>query len=240
MGPESFATRWWNAVRPLPSEQDIDPALLAQKRKQRNLIRFTLLIVALSGSGWYAFDYIDRAPERARSAFGRGMALMGPKSYAEAIQAFDRAISIWPQLPEAYLNRGIAYYQLGQAGRALEEFDQAAALDPTLTRAYDERGRIFLERGETSKAIEQFSKSLSIKPTTDGYYARGLAYESLSAHQKAIDDYDKAITELVDAPYAYRARAMARANLGDHDGAKADRDKALQIERPGAKLSASP
>jgi tetratricopeptide (TPR) repeat protein len=235
MGPESFVTRWWKAVRPLPSEQIADKAVLAQKRIQRTLIRCTVWIVVLLAAGWYTYDYIDRAPERARVEFDKGTALMGPKTYSQAIEAFNRAISISPNIPEAHLNRGIALYNLRQHSEALEEYDKATALDPNLTRAYDERGRIYLEKGDTRKAIDEFSKSIAIKPTTDGYYARGLAYESIGEHQKAIEDYDKAIVEMLDAPYAYRARAVAKVNLGDVDGAKADRDQALHIERPDKK-----
>jgi tetratricopeptide (TPR) repeat protein len=239
MGPESFATRWWNAIRPLPSVQIVDPAILAQKRKQRRLIHTTFLVVALLGGAWYTYDYISRAPERARAEFERGMSLMNPKSYAEAIEAFGHSISIWPHIPEAHLNRGIAFYHTAQRNEALDEYDKATALDPNLSGAYDERGRIYLEKGDTKKAIEEFSKSLAIKPSTDGYYARGLAYDSVGEHQRAIEDYDKAIVELNDAPYAYRARATAKAALGDLDGAKADRDAALAFERPRNDVAAA-
>lgn len=235
MGIESFVTRWRNALQPLPSRQTVDQAALAQKRKQRRLILFTVWIFLVLGAGWYIYDYIASAPTRARVEFDKGLALMGPQSYQQAIKAFDRAISIWPDLAEAHLNRGIALARLHQTDAALEEFDKAAAMNPDLTRAYDERGRLLLEKGDTRKAIDEFSKSIAIKPTTDGHYARGLAYESIGEHQKAVDDYDEAITQLVDAPYAYRARAVAKVNLGDMEGAKADRDRALHIEQPELK-----
>ncbi|MEQ1947046.1 MAG: tetratricopeptide repeat protein [Bryobacteraceae bacterium] len=235
MGPESLVTRWWNAVRPLPSEQVTDPAILAQKRKQRNLIRSSVAILVVIGGAWYGIDYYNRAPERARAEFERGMRLMGPNSYLGAIQAFTHAVAIWPNLPQAYLNRGIAYYHTSQRNEALDDFEHAIQLDPNLIEAYDEQGRIALEKGDTKKAIDAFSKSLAIKPTTDGFYARALAYESVGEHQKAVDDFDKAIAERVDAPYAYRARATSKANLGDTEGAKADRNIALSIERPGRK-----
>src|SRR5262245_34832585 len=122
MGPESFVTRWWNAVRPLPSQQVRDKAVLAQKRKQARLIGYTVVFVAVITASWFVYDYFDRAPERARVEFERGMLLMGPKSYAGAIESFDRAISIWPNHPETHLNRGIALHNLGRNEEALAEF----------------------------------------------------------------------------------------------------------------------
>ncbi|MEQ1885832.1 MAG: tetratricopeptide repeat protein [Bryobacteraceae bacterium] len=235
MGPESFVARWWNAIRPLPSEQVTDPAVLAQKRKQRKLIRSTVTVVLVLVAAGYGFHHYTSAPERARAEYEAGMRMMGPNSYPEAIKTFTHSISIWPNIPQAYLNRGIAYYHTSQRNEALDDFDRAIQLDPNLVQAYDEQGRIALEKRDTKKAIESFSKSLSIKPSTDGFYARALAYESIGEHQKAIDDFDKAIAERVDAPYAYRARASAKASLGDMEGAKADREIALSIERPRRK-----
>ena len=118
-------------------------------------------------------------------------------------------------------------YSSGPFEQAVEK---ASDLNPSLTRAYDERGRLYMEKGDTRRAIEMFTKSIRIQPTTDGYYQRGLAYEAVGEHQKAVDDYDLAINEQRDAPYAYRARALARDALGDHDGAAADRETAQRIE----------
>jgi tetratricopeptide (TPR) repeat protein len=103
-------------------------------------------------------------------------------------------------------------------------------LNPNLVRAYDERGRIYQEKGDTAKAIEQFTQSIRIQPTTDGYYARALAYQKLGDHQKALADFDSAIAELRDAPYAYRARALTKDALGDYAGAQEDRDAAHRID----------
>ncbi len=180
--------------------------------------------------GWFIYSYIASAPQRARTEFDRGMRRMGPGTYAEAISIFNRAIGIWPEFADAYLSRGIAEHNLGRAESASADLDKASDLDPNLTRAYDERGRIYLEKGDPRRAIGELTKSIRIQPTTDGYYARGLAYEAAGEHRKAVDDYDDAIAEMRDAPYAYRARALAKDALGDVEGAKADRETAQRIE----------
>ena len=38
-----------------------------------------------------------------------------------------------PNDPEAYLNRGVAYAELGQTERAIEEYSRAIELDPKMT-----------------------------------------------------------------------------------------------------------
>ena len=42
--------------------------------------------------------------------------------YERAIEDYDQALEINPQLAEAYTNRGNAYADLGQYERAIEDF----------------------------------------------------------------------------------------------------------------------
>ena len=232
MDPGSFLARWWNSIKPLPEEASRRAPVTAQKRKQRRLIKRTIGVVAVAGTGWYVYDYITSAPERANAQLQAGMQKMQPGAYREAIVRFDRAVSIMPQLPNAYLERGIAHHFLGEIEPALADLDKALELNPDLAAAYNERGAIYHERGETQKAIEELGKSIKAQATTDGYYQRGQAYESLGQHQRAIEDYDQAVAQRREAPYVYRARALAKDKLGDTEGAKQDRAKADGIESP--------
>src|ERR1019366_2767812 len=90
--------------------------------------------------------------------------------------------------------------------------DRALDLDASLTQAYNERGQIYLEDGDLQKSIRDCSKSIQVNPTLDAYYQRGEAYEKLGEHQKAIADFDAAISEFREAPFAYRARSVAKRN----------------------------
>jgi tetratricopeptide (TPR) repeat protein len=227
---ESIITRWRKAVARVPEPGTPDAAVLAQKRKQRRLIQRTIGVVVVLAAGGYAYSFLAGAPERARAEMALGIQKMGPGTYDEAIRHFDRAIGVWPELAEAYLNRAVAEHDVSQRGPALIDLDKALDLNPNLTRAYNERGQIYLENGEPKKAISEFDKSIRVNPTLEGYYQRGQAYEALGEHQKAIADYDAAISEFREAPYTYRARANARRNAGDCDGADADEQAALRIE----------
>lgn len=230
MQPESFLTRWLNAVRPLPSTRVYTKAELAHRRKQKRLVLSTLTVVVLAAGGWYIYDHIANAPQRARAVLNQGLLQMGPGKEAEAVKTLSRAIDIWPQFAEAYMYRGIAEHNLGQIEGAMIDLDKASELKPMLTLPYAERGRIYQEKGDVGRAIGEFTKSIRIEPNAESYYQRALAYEKVGEHQKAVADFDEAIAELRDAPYAYRARAVAKDALGDTQGAKADRAIAEEIE----------
>ena len=187
-------------------------------------------VILLLGAGWYLYSYLAGAPDRARAEVALGVKLMGPGTYDQALHHFDRAIQIWPDYAEAYLSRALTEHTVSQRVAALADLDKALALEPNLTAAYNERAQIYLEDGDVQKAIQDCSKSIAIKPTLDAYYQRGEAFEKVGDHQKAIADLDAAISEFREAPYAYRARAAAKRNAGDREGALADDDKAQRIE----------
>jgi tetratricopeptide (TPR) repeat protein len=229
MAVESFFTRWRKAVRPLPREAP-SAALLALKRRQRKLIHRTLAILVLAGAGGWIYSYWASAPDRAQEEVAVALKLSGIGTYDQAMRHFDRAIQIWPDFADAYLNRGLAEHGARHSAEALADFDRALDLDPSLTRAYNARGQIYLENGDVQKTIQDCSKSIQVNPTVDAYYQRGEAYEKLGEHQKAIADFDAAIAESREAPFAYRARSVAKRNVGDRAGAQADDDQARRIE----------
>ncbi len=228
---KSFFTLWYKATRPVPNPGRVDPAVLAQKSKQRRLLQRTGVVVLAFAAGGYAYTYFTDAPKRARAEVVLGVKKMAPGSYAEAIAHFDRAIGISPDLAEAYLNRGVAEHQSNRRAEALADLEKALDLDANLTRAHNERGQIYLENGAPQKALVDFTESLRLKPTLEGYYQRGQVYEKLSQHANAIADFTAGISEAPDAPYVYRARAAARRNTGDREGAAADEAEADRIER---------
>ena len=229
MAVESFFTRWRKAVRPLLREAP-SAALLALKRRQRKLIQRTAAILVLAGGGGWIYSYWASAPDRARDEAALGVKLLGVGTYEQAMRHFDRAIRIWPDFADAYLNRGLAEHGASYRAEALADFDRALYLDPSLIRAYNARGQIYLENGDVQRTIQDCSKSIAVSPTVDAYYQRGEAYEKLGEHQKAIADFDAAIAESREAPLAYRARSVAKRNAGDRAGAQADDDQARRIE----------
>jgi tetratricopeptide (TPR) repeat protein len=194
------------------------------------LIHRTLVILVLGGAVGAIYSYWVSAPDRAQEEATLAMKLLGVGTYDQAVRHFNRAIQIWPSYADAYLKRGLAEHAASHQAEALADFDKALDLDPGLTEAYNARGQIYLENGDVQGTIRDCSKSIQLNPTLDAYYQRGEAYEKLGEHQKAIADFDAAISEFREAPFAYRARSVAKRNAGDRAGARADDDQARRIE----------
>ena len=233
---ESTFSRLWKAVKPPQSAKRTGAASSALNsktlnRKQKRLLLATCSGVFTLGAGWSVYDYISGAPERAAKEVQAGMNLMAPGNYQNAIAHFDRAVAIWPQFADAYFQRGVAYQSLKQPDRAMADFDRALDYNPAMAHAYDAQGSIYRARGDFQSAMRAFAKAIEIAPDADAYFERGQAYESLGQHSKAVEDFDQAIAVRRDAPYVYRARAMARRNSGDLAGSEADRAIAENLEQ---------
>jgi len=206
------------------------PRLFVLSPKQKRMLRFTALGLVLIAGGVGVYVYMANAPQRAQAQFDLAMKQMKPGNYKTAIEGFDKAIEIWSGLADAYLERGNAYHNLGDDEHAIADFEKAADLNPALYRAYAAIGSIYRERKDYRRAMDAYTKSIQAKPNVDAFFERGQTYEALGEHQKAVEDYDKAIQEMPDAPAVYRARSLARRNLGDEAGYAADRDEAYRIE----------
>ena len=231
MLPDSPLARFWTMVKPPPPAiRPMDPKVAGQKRRQRRLVMATVAAAILAAGGFGIYTYVAASPSRAQKEFEEGMRYMGPGRYPEAIVHLTRALSIYSQMPEAYVERGNAHRSLGESDAALADFQAAVDLNPTLADAHNGIAMIYVERHDQRRALEELNKSLSLKPTVEAYFQRGQILEAQGDHKKAIEDYDRAIGEAPDAPYMYRARALAKINLGDEQGAHADREIALRLE----------
>jgi tetratricopeptide (TPR) repeat protein len=230
---ESALSRFWNLVKPPDAGPRPTPSLkaLELRRRQRKLITITAATILFLIAGAGVFNYVENAPQRAEKEFHDGMQMMRPGKYADAVVHFTRALNISSQLPDAYLERGNAHRSLGEPDAALADFQAAAGLNPSLVEAHNGIALIYLARHDSPHALEELNKSIALQPTIEAYYQRGLILETQGEHKKAISDYNLAIAQAKEAPYMYRARAMARQNLGDKKGAHADRTIASQLER---------
>jgi tetratricopeptide (TPR) repeat protein len=97
--------------------------------------------------------------------------------YDEAISEYTAAIELDPNLANAYLARGQAYYFKDKGLMAAEDCSKAIELDPEYTAAYYGRGWAHLTNRAWDAAISDFSRAVELDPSLVGAYnGRGWAY----------------------------------------------------------------
>jgi serine/threonine protein kinase/lipoprotein NlpI len=162
----------------------------------------------------------------------------GRKEWATARLEFDRAIDSEPGIVSLYRARARFYVRRHDYQAALRDFATAIAKDTPngapadLARDHAWRGRILHRLQQYEQAVAAYDRALRFWPEyTDAYLWRGEAQLVLKRYQAAaasLDAYVARHRQPVAA--AFRARALARTELGRYAAAVQDYSRALELE----------
>lgn len=103
--------------------------------------------------------------DRAATLVNRGILLAAHESYQEALEDYNRAMTVQPELPEPYVGRGNLWYLAGRFDTAINDYDKA--LDLMLGRSHlalYNRGLANEKAGNTQQAIADYRQALEQQP----------------------------------------------------------------------------
>jgi predicted TPR repeat methyltransferase len=122
----------------------------------------------------------------------QGNALYRLRRLDEALAAYDKALSLKPDLAEAWLGRANVFYNSERHEEALAAYDKAVSLKPDLAEAWHKRGIIQVIRGnrqEGKKDCEQAVLLGASKEAVDFNLARhGVIKNVQIVPRKIIED----------------------------------------------------
>jgi tetratricopeptide (TPR) repeat protein len=105
-----------------------------------------------------------------------GDAQRGAKKYTDAIDSYQKALAIKPNVG-SYLN-GLAdaYAKSGQTDKAVQTYAAAATADPpNAALYYYNEGAVFTNTGKVDEAVTAFDKAIELDPKrADAYYWKGV------------------------------------------------------------------
>ena len=81
----------------------------------------------------------------------------------QALNAYRKASSLFPQLPEVQFNIGLAYTQMGMIEKALLAYVKTIELAPNYFDAHANLGYLYLKKNNPDSAVESSRKALEIK-----------------------------------------------------------------------------
>ena len=94
----------------------------------------------------------------------------------EAVNAFQKLISIKPDNAGSYNNMAIVLQNQGKPEEAIEAYNKALAIKPDYAEAYYNMGIAFKDQGKLEEAIEAYNKALATKPDyAEAYNNMGIA-----------------------------------------------------------------
>ncbi len=165
----------------------------------------------------------------ARLLANRGGARLDIGRNLAALDDFDQALAIEPNMFEAMTGRARALIGLGRWREGVAQFDRALAQRPRDANALMGRGAAYLSAGNASAALADFDRALRAAPKDlDARYNRGVAKLQLGDKKGAAADFSRVIQANPNDAGAHLMRARTR--IGDRDTqALADYQRALSL-----------
>ncbi len=143
------------------------------------------------------------------------------KNYMEALEEYQRALELSPDLTPLPLMMGLTYRAMEDTDSALAQFDQALQLDPGQMKVYLQMGRTQIGADHLDDARETLDKALSVNP--DSISARLMSIELLTRNNesdKAMAELERMASERPNLMVAHKMMGMLHAKAGDTDKAK--------------------
>ena len=168
-----------------------------------------------------------------------------------AISSYTEAVRLDPNCVEAYHGRGLAYTWKNENDKAIADYTEALRLDPknsgilydrACTYEYEEDHdnaiadcneaiRVGMRLADSDEAIRLgMKKEVLLGMRLAGVYCiRGLAYERMGDHEKAVADCTEAIRLNPKCGQAYYSRGLAYKGLHEDDKAEQDFAEAKRL-----------
>ena len=147
------------------------------------------------------------APETASIWYNLGVVLRGFKP-AEAIGAFQRAITLNPAMAESHNNLAVLRHQAGEPAAAVDSFRRALALRPGHAETENNLGMALWSAGREHEALASFRAAVKIRPTF------AFAHLNLGAAQRKLGRSAEALATLRTAAQLDGQSPEIRRELG--------------------------
>ena len=172
------------------------------------------------------------APRSAEAAVLLGASYVAQGKPSTGLPLLDEGIEHGATHARAYAWRGRAHFERGEWDQAIDDSDRAIGSDPGIAWAWSNRGQARAHKGELALAERDASAAIERDDTmTQSYLDRArirLAREDFVGAEK---DASEVIRRRPDnVAFAWVVRAKARKEQGDVHGARADAERAHELD----------
>ena len=138
---------------------------------------------------------VQQRPEMYQGWAALAQCLRLSKRYPEAVEAYQRTLTLKPDAKHAY-NLGVCAKRSDQIEIAIAAYEQALELDPGYVEARYNLSLALMDAGRYEEAIASFDSLLEIEADSYRvYYSRGLSAYYLGRYDDALDSYELALEQ---------------------------------------------
>jgi tetratricopeptide (TPR) repeat protein len=165
------------------------------------------------------------------------MLLLELRRFDEAVEEFAQLVSKYPDHPQAYAGRAIAFAALGNSQGAKEDTDRLGKVSPEMVEEVELQTKAaalysLVHKYDYDGAFASAEQIIAQYPEKSlGYRLRGYVHWEREEYVEAVDDYSQVLK--IDGPRAdcLSSRGQLLAELGEYQRALADLDESIAMAR---------
>jgi tetratricopeptide (TPR) repeat protein len=160
---------------------------------QRSVLALCLLI-AFTNLSVNAIVCAETQEQNMQSLLGEARAAQSRGNFAEAAQAYRKAVALDPTRPELWANLGIMYYESDNHPEAIKSFQQASRLNPSLFVPQLFLGLEYLHSNKPEQAAKYLENAVKLNPSDlQAAHSLGKAYAAVGDSKRATELYLEAV-----------------------------------------------
>lgn len=186
---------------------------------------------------------IEDNPQSAMNYYGRGRIYLELGQYDNAINDFNRSITIKNNISIVYHALSRAYIGRGRYSDALQAIENAIRIRPSITDYY-QRAICYDNLKMIPQAIEDYTRFINSKPVLkskddrldlpkeyfNSHKRRALLYFQIQKFEKTVEDVTEALNIYDKDPMLYSMRGHSYYNLGKLDESLNDLEQSIKVD----------
>jgi tetratricopeptide (TPR) repeat protein len=174
-------------------------------------------------------ETVQRAPGNPRAHCLLGNALFQAGKVQDAIEQYERALSLQRDYADAHNDLGMALIEQGRLQEAISQYEQALQVGPD-AGVHNNMGVALMRLGRLQEAVSQYQQALQLRPDyAEAHNNLGIALVRLGKVQEAMVHWQRALEIMPDCAEAHNNMGNALLDLGDVQKAIEHYEQALRI-----------
>lgn len=172
---------------------------------------------------------IHKWPGSAESYLKRGVAYLDIRQWDKAMEDFNKALALDPQMKKVHQHRAFVYFQNEEYDRALADLNVEAQRSPRDAEIYSSRGNVYQRMGELDKAMADYAQALQLDPDDAQIDMNiGNIHGMRGELEQALKFYDTALQKDPGYFFAHHNKGITYDQLGQEDKAVEALTKAIK------------
>ncbi len=173
------------AIECLTNELEIDPSNKLAKAFLNSLKKKYLKTEVETKP--ISSEFKEILKEDANELFTKGKDFFNSANYLNAVEYFEKAVKINPNLKEAWYELGLSHASLGNMQKVIEAHKRVVEIDPQFKEAWKFLGTAHLSLRNHQEAINSYKKVLELDPQDKyAWFYMSKCYEKLENYQQMV------------------------------------------------------